>query len=183
MENKIQNHWNERWCKVDVETNGTDYFFSDHGRIKKLEVGADSEKLLKGSRLTQGYLLLNLTLKGGKKKRFFVHKLIAEEWVKKDHEEQTYVIHIDRNKDNSNFKNLTWMSKAEMTQFQTDLGVFLPQNRKKNPRYKLNPTLIRLIKRKVKEGKTKKNVIAKQFGISRSHIDTILNNEAWKHVK
>jgi len=182
---KIKNHWNERWCQVITEkdTVGKTYHFSDCGRLKSVDKETGKEFLLKGSNTVQEFIQLNLKFKDKTRKGFYLHKLIAEKWVEKENDNQTYVIHLDRNRKNNNYENLKWMSQEELTAFRAEAGLFLTKNRKKNANYKMNPSTVLLIRKKLKEGKTKKKIIAKQFGISRSQIDRILNNEAWEWVK
>ena len=185
---KIQSHWDERWCKIETErdTFGKTYHFSDYGRLKSVDKETEKERLLKGSNTVQGFLQINLRFRGEDRpfrKGFYVHKLIANEWVKKESEDQTFAIHFDRNKKNNYYKNLKWMSLQEMTDFQTEAGLFLTKNRKRNANYKMNSSTIKLIRKKLKEGKTKKKIIAKQFGISDTQIKAIMKGDAWAWVE
>lgn len=185
MGNNTANYWNERWAVVrpDIETLGKIYYISDYGRIKSIDKVTGNEKFLKGCQLTQGFIAVNIFLKERKQKRFYLHKLIAEEWIPKDHEDQTFVIHLDRNMENNFYQNLKWMSQAEMTEFMAKHGVFDPQKRKRNPNYKLNPARVQLIRKRLKESKNRRKMIAKEFNISVDHLKKIETGEMWGWVE
>jgi len=184
MSQKIKSHWNERWCQVpaELDTIGKTYHFSDYGRLKSVDKQTEKETLLKGSNTVQGYTQINVRFKNKTSKGFYVHKIIADKWLEKGRDDQTFVIHIDRNKKNNHYSNLKWMSLQELTAFKAEVGTYLTKNRKRNANYKMNPTLVRLLRKKLAEGKTKKKVIAKQFGISESHIEDIIKGKAWGWV-
>ncbi len=52
-----------------------------------------------------------------KNKHFFISKLVAENFIPKADENQTYVLHLDRVRDNDDVKNLQWASREEMLEF------------------------------------------------------------------
>ena len=50
-------------------------------------------------------------------KTIFLSKLIAEFFIPKTSEEQTYVLHLDRKRDNDDYRNLKWATREEMLEF------------------------------------------------------------------
>lgn len=184
MEKLIRTYPTERWAKLECEyeTTGKDYYYSDFGRLKSVDQVTGQERLLKGSRLKRGFLMLNITFKGGIIKCFFVHRLIAEKWVERPSEDHVFVIHVNRDVEFNHYKNLQWMTTEEKNAVMIKDGVYDSKNRKRNPRYKLNSSRVKLLKKRLKEGKTKKSIIAKEFGISLNHLNEIAQGRRWAEV-
>ena len=169
--------------EAEVPTKGKNYYFSDYGRLKSVTKLTGDESLLKGSKTIQGYHQINITFVGDVRRGYYVHKLIAETWVKKNNADQMFVIHIDGNKSNNHYNNLTWMTQAEMTKSQIDKGVYNPQNRKPSYLNRMNPSRVKLLKKRLKEGKTKKKILAKNFNISVEQLRKIEKGIDWGYVK
>lgn len=180
---KIKSHWNERWKKVPAKgpTKKTEYYYSDYGRLKSVNKISGDEKLLKGSLMIQGFMQLNLKLQDGTRQGFYVHKLVAKGFVKNP-KRKKFVFHIDNNKLNNHFENLKWATREEMTQHQIERGVYLHKNRKMPSHSKMNETKVRLLKKRLAEGKTKRKVLAKSFGITETQVRRIEKGENWGHV-
>ncbi|WMX13965.1 MULTISPECIES: NUMOD4 domain-containing protein [unclassified Aureispira] len=182
--NTIKSFWNERWAKVKtrVPTKQKDYYFSDYGRVKSIDKVTKKEQLLKGSKTVQGFMLLNLRLEGDSTQGCYIHKLVAEEFCPKDNENQKFVVHLDQDNLNNHYQNLKWMSQREMTDFQIKNGVYDPKNRKPSPLNKMNPTRVRLLKQRLKEGKTKKQILAKNFNITMAQLRKIEKGIDWGYI-
>lgn len=60
--------------------------------------------------------------KDGKCKRFFVHRLVALEFLDKV-EGKEVVNHIDGNKENNDFNNLEWVTQSENVKHAWDTGL------------------------------------------------------------
>ena len=181
---KIKSHWNERWSKLKTKapTKKCNYYYSDYGRLKSVDKMSGDEKLLKGSLMKQGFLQLNLKLEDDVRQGFYVHKLVADKFVKKSRGKK-FVVHLDTNKLNNHWENLQFVNREEMTQHQIERGVYLHKNRKMPSHAKMNETKVRLLKKRLKEGKTKRKVLAKSFGITETQLRRIEKGENWGHVK
>ncbi|MEM6965225.1 MAG: hypothetical protein AAF573_10690 [Bacteroidota bacterium] len=181
---KVKSHWNERWAKVPAKapTKKCDYFFSDYGRLKSVNKFTGAEKLLKGSLMKQGFMQLNLKLQDEVRQGFYVHKLVADAFLEKPSEKHTFVIHKDANKLNNHYENLKFGTREDMTQHQIDQGVYLHKNRKMPSHSKMTETKVRLLKQRLKEGKTKKRVLARSFGITETQLRRIEKGENWGHI-
>ena len=181
--NKIKSHWNERWSKVKAkaDTKKCNYLFSDYGRLKSVDKMSGNEKLLRGSLMKQGFMQLNLKLEDGVRQGFYVHQLVASKFLKKD-KSKPMLIHIDGNKLNNYWENLQRVDRAGMTQHQIAQGVYLHENRKMPSHAKMNETKVRLLKKRLQEGKTKRKVLAKSFGITETQVRRIEKGENWGHV-
>jgi hypothetical protein len=182
--NTIKSFWNERWAKVTtrVPTKQKTYYFSDYGRVKSIDKVTQKEQLLKGSKTVQGFMLLNLRLEGDSTQGCYIHKLVAEEFCPKDKENQKFVVHTDQDNLNNHYQNLQWMTQREMTDFQIKNGVYNPKNRKPSPLNKMNPTRVLLLKQRLKEGKTKKQILAKSFNITMAQLRKIEKGIDWGYI-
>ncbi|MEZ0130545.1 hypothetical protein AB9T88_12615 [Flavobacterium sp. LBUM151] len=121
----------------------------------------------------------------------FLYKLVAQYFIPKESEDQTYVLHLDYNRSNDDVRNLRWATKAEMMahsrksprviQAKKNL---IEHNLKADGR-KLTTTKVMLIKKILArpEQKTRLKMIAKQFGVSEMQIRRIASGENWGHVK
>jgi hypothetical protein len=137
LENIQKDFENEVWKKVDFGNKTLPaYEISNYGRIKshaydKYPLG----KIINGS-LVNGYKSLNVRMDNGETQSKYIHKLVAEFFVKKAHKYQSFVIHKDHNKSNNHFENLIWATREE-----------LDKHNKKNP-----------VKRGRKPGQKNKNI-------------------------
>ncbi len=128
----------------------------------------------------KGYPIVNLKLNTGKRTTRYIHKLVADLFIKKTNENQVYVIHLDYNKENNQVKNLTWADRTLLFAHQL-----------KNPNYKkgliryskLTETDVIRLKKKLKRGKNPLYKIAKEFGITHTQLNRIRSGENWSHVK
>ena len=183
--NKIKSHWNERWVKVPTKakTRYVDYYFSDYGRMKSVNKLSGAEKLLKGGRDKYGNVKLSIRLVDDLRQEYYLHRLVGEEFIKPATPEHKFLIRKDNNKENNHYKNLKWMTQEEVTKHQRKLGVFDPGKKKRSPRVKMTEAKVKLLKRRLKKGKTKHKILAKDFGITVTQVRRIENGDNWGHVK
>jgi hypothetical protein len=170
------------------------YAVSNKGRLVSFLDDIESGRLLKGA-LTDKYRMFRykLYMEGGKirNKHLFISKLVAEYFIPKTSEEQVYVLHLDRKRDNDDFRNLRWATKEEMIEHsrkspfvkQAKLNL-IAHNLNSNGR-KLTVTKVMLIKKLLAkpEQTTRLKMIAKQFGVSEMQIRRIKSGENWSQVK
>ena len=174
---------NEEWkeLKLDIEiANKGIYKISNYGRIMKCE--NDKNFFLKGS-VTNGYPSLSvIQKKNGKSTGRYIHKLVAQHFLKKEKDHQ-FVIHLNYDKLDNRVANLRWATKREkeLHQFSnpeyTTNGVWRTYS-------KLTETRVKLIKRKLNDPnrRTRLKMIAKQFGISEMQLYRIKTGENWGSV-
>lgn len=180
MENIHQKLTGEYWKTMIFEDmpDNKDYSISNYGRIKSFKADKINGTLINGS-LLKGYKTINI--KHNKKRSTkYVHKLVAENFIPKDNELQTYVIHLDFDKTNNHVENLKWVTRETMFEHQ-----------KINPNYKrgtinyskLSETEVIRLKLKLKRGKFKLYKLAKEFGITHTQLNRIRSGENWGHIK
>jgi NUMOD4 motif len=181
--NKIKTHWNEQWVAVDTKapTKKHNYAISNYGRIKSISKETGNEVLLKGS-VTNSFTTLNLKLVDNIPHGIYIHKFVAQHFIENDDPSKKFVVHIDEDKKNNYWKNLKWVNQEELLELQIKQGVFDPVKRRKAGVTKLTETQVKLIKKRLKSGKTKKKIIAKNFNISVTQIKRIESGENWGYL-
>ena len=168
------------------------YAISNKGRLISFVKDMKFGRELKGG-TADGYKLFKYKIiKDGKvsNKHLFFSKLIAEFFIPKSSEDQTFVLHLDRKRDNDDYRNLKWATREEMIEHSRK-SPFVIQARKKLLEHniksdgrKLTVTKVMLIKKILSkpEQKTRLKMIAKQFGVSEMQIRRIKSGENWGHI-
>ncbi len=181
---KIQSHWNEVWKPVDFgsPTKTCLYEISNYGRIKSINKKTEVERLIKGVKVNRNLIVLNMVLKDGVRGYAYVHKFVAEHFVEKPSEDHTYILHIDQDRSNNKWNNLKWATEEEWKAYTLTKESFKKGREKREKSYKLNETKVKLIKERLRKGKTKIKIIARQFGVSEKQIRRIKSGENWSDV-
>lgn len=169
------------------------YAVSNKGRLISFVDSIYFGRELKGS-MTDGYKLFKYKLYTEDRiiyKHLFVYKLVAQYFIPKTSDKQDFVLHLDRKRDNDDYRNLKWATKEEMLehsrnspfvkQAQRDL---IQHNLKADGR-KLTVTKVIHIKKLLSKPvqRTRLKMIAKQFGVSEMQIRRIKSGENWSHVE
>jgi hypothetical protein len=183
-EKRAVSFWNEKWERIPIE--GVEfaphYEVSNFGRLKSFQNIPDGGEIINGSKI-QGYRSLNIRLSGGKTFNRYVHKLVAEFFLKRISEDHKFVIHLDHDKLNNRFDNLKWVTRDEMTIHNREnpnvKNKVMPR-RTKN--YKLTESKVKMIKKMLRSDKNRLKMIARQFGITHTQLNRIRSGENWAHV-
>lgn len=177
---KVKSHWNERWAKVETKypTRSVWYYISDYGRLKSVHKVNGKEFLLKGNKLQRGLISANIKLTEGRNAALFIHKLVGIHFVEKTDEEQKYVVHINGDRENNHYKNLKWITQKELGVLFSKKGTYRGNSTKK-----MTESKVRLLRKRIKAGKTKRKILARNFGISTTQLRRIETGENWGHVK
>lgn len=148
----------ERWKGI----NGwSGYIISSDGRIAKI---------LKPELMKEGYCRACLD-DGKRRERIFIHRLVAEAFIKNIYH-RPLVHHINTRKTDNSVQNLEWCTHQENSRYTRELE-------KENNHKRLCPRLTAEAIKMVKElSKTKNNrEIAKIYGVSRRTIDRIVREK------
>lgn len=122
--------------------------------------------------------------KDGETTGFLVHRLVAQHFCEKPSAAHRYVIHLDYKKENNYYRNLKWVTLDEKHAHMIKDPNYLQSKAKFTGRgHKLTIDRVKLIKRKLAEGKTRMKIIAKQFGISEMQLYRIKSGKNWGFVK
>jgi len=177
-----RNYWKEEWKEIEFDDRISEkekYKISNYGRI--LNCKTDEEFLVKET-FINGYQNLPLKQKmNGKQTSRYVHKLVAEHFLEKNN--GICVIHINYDKTDNQINNLKWATKREkeLHQFSHPNWDEIVKKRSKNIG-KLNAGKVKIIKRQLKNNRTRINMIAKRFGVSETQINRIKTGENWSYV-
>lgn len=191
---RFSSYPNEIWKEFFPKGSKRRYMVSNLGRIasfnKDLHVDGFLLKISKGATVTGAKIALKIYEKGeeigryGKPKSVVtnlslnVHNLVAEAFIGPPGEDEVQVIHLDHDKFNNEVSNLRWATKDDAWEHAKKAMTFKP--RLKGP--KLTIDRVRLIKKKILEGKTKQGLLAKQFGLSEMAIYRIKTGKNWREV-
>lgn len=180
----VESFWNEKWVQVTFpeEIKSVRYQISNYGRIRAINKVTGKEKLLKGSHSKRGHHRLNIKMESGKGAGVYVHRIVAETFVKQPSQEHKYVIHLDHDKTNNKYTNLRWATQDEVNKHAKNSPLYNQAREKQREHYKLNEAKVKMIKRMLKRKKVKMKIIAKQFGISHTQLNRIKNGENWADV-
>jgi hypothetical protein len=118
----------------------------------------------------------------GKTTGRYVHKLVAQHFLKKENKDKIFVIHLDYDKKNNKIENLKWATKREKELHQFKNPTFIKS--RENITYgKLSVGKVKIIKRQLLNKKNRLTMIAKRFGVSDMQIHRIKSGENWADVK
>ena len=185
MSEKIKTYWNERWIDVafDSPTKSCTYSISNYGRIKSTHKETGKENLLKGAVVNRGLRILNVKLKDNSTGYRYIHKFVAENFVKKPSELHNHIIHIDFNKDNNKWNNLKWVKEAAWKEHVKESPDYKKGKEKRMRKYKLTEAKVRIMKKMLLNDKNQRKIIARKFNVSESLVRRIEKGQYWAHVK
>jgi hypothetical protein len=167
------------------------YAISNYGRLVSYTESIDDGKVLKGSN-TEGFRTFGYKVpkKGGKKYSYhhiMLHRKVAELFLPKESEDQTYVLHLDHRKDNDHVSNLKWATRAEQLEHwkkspNVIAARYAPREIKGR---KLTSTDVIRLKKRIFDPnrKTRMKLLAKEFNISEMQLFRIKRGENWGHIK
>jgi hypothetical protein len=117
--------------------------------------------------------------KGGSKKVFNVHRLVAIAFLGPPPTPKHQINHIDGNKLNNNVSNLEWVTSAENEAHAARMG--LKARGSENGAAKLTESDIPAIR--ALKGHEPHRVTATRYGVSEVAISLIQLGKTWKHIK
>jgi len=126
-----------------------------------------NSKVLIGKIIRSGYREILLTI-NGKRRYFLLHRLVALAFIKNPNKYKT-VNHIDCDKLNNHVNNLEWNSYSQNLIHARDNGL-------------LKTKIDRDLAKKIKYSKGTYREIAKEFGISKTHVGCIKQGQRWSDV-
>ena len=177
---KLKKIDDEIW-KIIPETENR-YEISSYGRIKSFALNRNDGKILKCS-TNKGFKIINVRI-NNEKKRIYVHKLVADIWLKRPSEKHLMVTHIDKNLRNNHFTNLKWLTQEEIKNEYRDY--FKKKYNSANKRKvvtnsKLTENDVIQLKSMLKRG-VSQSTIAKLFCVSEMQVTRIKREENWNHI-
>lgn len=172
----------ERWKELDLKKGVTTkrYAISNRGRIVSFKNKIEDGYPLR-PRLTQGYPSVTIGREANRQ-NYYLHRLVAEYFVKRPSPRHSFVIHLDHVKENNRASNLRWVRhETQIEHALKDPNVLIRQNPAEGP--KLNTSKVKRIKRALQSKKQPTlKALAKQFKVSDMQIHRIKTGENWSHV-
>jgi len=181
----VKKYKSEKFISLDFEEIDSREIFeiSNYGRILSYRTNKEEGKIIKGSFIS-GYNTVQVLLKNGKMKSYFVHKLVAEFFLDKPNEDQEFVTHIDYNKKNNYYLNLKWANREELSAHRK---LDPDYNKKKVRNSKLTEENVKAIWRRLKKidkpSRLDLEKLAKKNHITLTQIRRIYSGENWSHLK
>lgn len=161
------------------------YQINEYGIVKGVERVTVGEKIRRHTKehilspviVGKGYLAV--CLRDGKRTyRKYIHRLVAETFVKKPVSSYSVVNHIDGDKTNNYYRNLEWCDYSQNNQHAYNNGL---KDRGENfYNAKLSEDDVREILLLGKNGTYQE--IAEQYNVTRATIRDVLRRNTWKHI-
>ena len=130
------------------------------------------DRMLTQGRHRQGYKKVYLS-----KKSFFVHRLVALEYIPNPGN-KPQVNHKDGNKENNHYLNLEWVTQSENIKHAYNTGMMTGKKGVINGNSKLTKNEVDAI-RSVDYSQITKTRVAKIYDIDRSHVYNIIQRKMW----
>lgn len=161
----------EQWKDID---DYEDYQISSSGNVISTKRG--NRRQLVPFLNTKGYLFVNLC-KNGKKKNFFIHRLVARAFLPNP-ENKTDVNHLDGNPLNNHLENLEWATRKENMQHAYAIGLAHQGSDRSDA--KLNNSQVIFIRENLYSLSC--DELAKKFNVSKSAIIKIQLGKTYKNA-
>lgn len=97
----------EKWEKINNILIDDRYYVSNTGKVKDI---IKNFIYISKSNKHNNYISLSLKCKNGKRKKFLLHRLVAETFIENP-KNYPIINHIDENKQNNNINNLEWCTQ------------------------------------------------------------------------
>ncbi len=192
--NQVKFYPNEEFREVTLhESLKNKYAISNKGRLISYTTDMQKGRLLSGG-LTDGYKIIRYSIREDGKVKYkynFFYKLVAEVFLQKETDDQTFVLHLDYVRDNDDIKNLKFATREEMLahsnkspHVQAARAKFVDDKSGSKAVSKLTSTQVMRIKKMLARPdlKTRKTIIAKQFGITTMQLRRIETGENWGYI-
>ncbi len=176
----------EKWEKVTFkrETKAKNYYISNFGRAKSIDKTTKEERLMKTHPDHRGFFRASIKVVGNLNQALYVHKEVAKHFVTPPSDEHIYVIHKDLNRKNNHHSNIIWVNEIDWKLYIKERAKkFGFKKSTKGGYYKLTAAQVAIIKKQLLNGKTRRKMIAKRFGVSTTQLKRIERGENWAHVE
>lgn len=167
----------EIWKEKVLGFNSTGLFISNKGNIKN-----KSGRVLSIGDNGAGYKKATIHDKDSKKsKNFYIHRLVAELFIGETCVVKTQVNHIDGDKSNNHVDNLEWVCPKENIKHMHDNEMNM-NRRNHGKTYKLPDSVIAYAYSKVVMGISGVGATAKEYGMPRTTLSSIVNKRTRRDV-
>lgn len=137
-----------------------------------------SGRILKTDLVGKGYYLVTLSEKGNKK-REYIHRLVGFAFIPNP-DKKPFINHINGIKTDNRVENLEWITHKDNLRHAYDNGL-CPTSMKAKQGAKLSESEVLEIRSLILAG-TRRDLIAKQFNVSKTCIQYIHKRKTWNHI-
>lgn len=161
------NYSGELWKTIPQ---ARDYEVSTLGRVRRATIGKGTfiGRIVTSHPMTSGHMKLKLVVSCGKKKSFWVHRLVAEAFVPREFEEHVEVCHNDGKPANNSATNLRWDTHAGNMADRDKHGTQPKGENHHSAKYSAD------IVRAIRSSKDTAPILAERFGMQVGYIYRIL---------
>ena len=169
------------------------YAISNQGRLVSFTDDIKSGRELKGG-VVGRYKIFHHQYQGNGikiRKSFLFSRLVAQYFLPKGNKDQSFVLHLDYDKQNNCVENLKWANQKELIEHHRFNPLVIKGKEKttahniKADGRKLTSTQVIRIKKMLQrqDNRTRFVMIAKQFNITTQQLYRIRTGENWGHIK
>lgn len=177
---------NEKWVQVKGFPN---YAISNYGDIKSVARVVKSrngyrnkkEKILNPDTVKGGYLRVVLYDDNLSKKKYMVHRLVAEHFIPNP-KNKPQVNHLDGDKTNNRLNNLEWVTASENQMHAFRIGLSKPKKGINSHFAKLTKEEVLDIRKQYQPHVFTAKMLANKYGVSQKCIRHILDGNSWAHL-
>ena len=164
-----------------IEIKGFEGRYSVNSKGNVLNI--KTKKVLKPFTNGVGYYRVAFYGQNKKKHQFYIHRLIAIYFIPNP-ENKKFINHIDGNPSNNDINNLQWCTKSENGIHAYKIGLNYNNHNLGEKHYTsiLNDNIVKDIRNRYKNGERQCD-ISKDLNLSTAHINNIVLNKIWKHIK
>lgn len=149
------------------------YWVTDTGQVFR------GEKELAKNKMHNGYLTVSIKYMDGKRRLWYVHRLVAAEFIPNP-ENKPVVSHKNLVKNDNRLVNLEWVTYAENNRHAHDNGVFR-KARGKHHHAIYSDELIHEICRLLQEGRRQVDIV-RMMNVERHLVNSIRKKCTWGHI-
>jgi len=170
------------------------YAISNHGQLRSFTDNIGKGQILKCGTVA-GYKIFRFKVLRGQAavhKHILIHKLVAALFLPDKSEKQSFVLHLDYNKQNNRVDNLQWATQKELVEHHKKNPAVMrghlrtvERKRQQGKGQKLTAAKVQFLKKKLLDPNlnTRLKILARQFGVSEMTLSRIRTGENWGHIK
>ena len=158
----------------DVREDGTIWWLEGRNAGKQVKAHANV------GRPQNPRYMVNMKLKSGKFKTFWLHRVIAHVYIPNP-ENKPEINHIDGNPKNNEVSNLEWNTHKENCEHAQRTGLFVQQRGEKHPSCRLTEQDVEDI-RHFRGWGISYPKLGELYGVSTQSVYAIVKRKSWAHV-